>query len=143
MLVYRPKNSPELVHAFNQKSSLDTAQLAADSDYVAALLTAADARGMSRSEISDHPSYGEKRAALLEIFDRWHAELLMPLVYERAVRGFVCFGSKWSGGEYGAEDFRLLAHVDRSVGTLFGKWPALSRVGGGARTGRSHQPEID
>ena len=46
--------------------------------------------------------------ALLEIFDRWQAELLMPLVYERAVRGFVCFGSKWSGGEYGAEDFRLL-----------------------------------
>ena len=108
VLVYRPKNSPELVHAFNKKSSLDTAQLAGDSDYVAALLTAADARGMSRSEISDHPSYGEKRAALLEIFDRWHAELMMPLVYERAVRGFVCFGRKWSGGEYGAEDFRLL-----------------------------------
>jgi len=108
VLVYRPKNSLELVHSVNQKSPLDTAKLAADSDYVAALLTAADARGMSRSEISDHPRYAEKRAALLEIFDRWHAELMMPLVYERDVRGFVCFGGKWSGGEYGAEDFRLL-----------------------------------
>ena len=108
MLVYRPKNSTELIHACSQKSPPDEGDLAADSDYVAGLLTAADARGMSRSEISNHPRYAEKRAALLEIFDRWHAELMMPLVYERAVRGFVCFGCKWSGGEYGAEDFRLL-----------------------------------
>src|SRR5512141_2289669 len=35
------------------------------------------------------------------------------------------------------------AHVDRSVGALVGKWPALSRVGGGARTSRGYQPEID
>ena len=108
VLVYRPKNSRELVHAFIQQSPPDTTKLAADSDFIAGLLTAADARGMSRSEISNHPRYAENRAALLEIFDRWQAELLMPLVYERGVRGFVCFGSKWSGGEYGAEDFRLL-----------------------------------
>jgi signal transduction histidine kinase len=108
MLVYRPKNSAELIHAFSEKSPPDKGTLAADSDYVAGLLTAADARGMSRSEFFNHPRYAEKRAALLEIFDRWQAELLMPLVYERAVRGFVCFGSKWSGGEFGAEDFRLL-----------------------------------
>ena len=108
LLVYRPKNSSELVHGFNQKMPVDQTKLAADSDYMAGLLTAADARGMSRSEISDHPRYAEKRAMLLEIFERWQAELLMPLVYEQAVRGFVCFGSKWSGGEYGAEEFRLL-----------------------------------
>jgi len=108
VLVYRPKNSGELVHAFIQKLPPDTTKLAADSDFVAGLLTSADARGMSRSEISNHPRYAEKRAALLEVFGRWQAELLMPLVYERAVRGFVCFGNKWSGGEYGAEDFRLL-----------------------------------
>jgi len=108
VLVYRPKNSPEIVHAFRKKSPPDTAILAADSDYVAGLLTAADARGMSRSEISNHPRYAEKRVAFLEIFDRWRAELLMPLVYEQAVRGFVCFGRKWSGGEYGIEDLRLL-----------------------------------
>jgi signal transduction histidine kinase len=108
LLVYRPKNSSEMVHGFNQKLPVDQAKVAADSDYMAGLLTAADARGMSRSEISDHPRYAEKRAMLLEIFERWQAELLMPLVYEQAVRGFVCFGSKWSGGEYGAEEFRLL-----------------------------------
>ncbi len=108
VLVYRPKNSPELVCALRQKTAQDEALLASDSDYLAGLLDAADARGMSRSEISNHPRFAEKRAALLDIFGRWHAELLMPLVYERAVRGFVCFGAKWSGGEYGAEDFRLL-----------------------------------
>lgn len=108
VLVYRPKNSRELVYAFNRKSPPDMAKLAADGDYMADLLTATDGRGMSRSEISNHPRYGETRTQLLEIFDRWHAELMIPLVYERAVKGFVCFGAKRSGGEYGAEDFRLL-----------------------------------
>ena len=108
VLVYRPKNSRDLVHAVIRKAPLDTTKLASDNDFIAGLLTAADARGMSRSEISTHPRYAEKRVALLEIFDRWQAELLMPLIYERSVRGFVCFGNKWSGGEYSAEDFRLL-----------------------------------
>jgi signal transduction histidine kinase len=108
VLVYRPKNSHELIHSVIRKSPLDKTKLAVDSDFIAGILTAADARGMSRSEISTHPRYAEKRAALVEIFDRWQAELLMPLIYESAVRGFVSFGSKRSGGEYSAEDFRLL-----------------------------------
>jgi signal transduction histidine kinase len=108
VLVYRPKNSHELIHSVIRKSPLDKTKLAVDSDFIAGILTAADARGMSRSEISTHPRYAEKRTALVEIFDRWQAELLMPLIYESAVRGFVSFGSKKSGGEYSAEDFRLL-----------------------------------
>ena len=108
MLVYRPKNSTDLVHAFTGKSLLDTAKLEVDGNFIGELLTAADARGMSRSEISNHPGYAEKRAALLEILDRCQAELLMPLVYERGVRGFVSFGRKRLGDEYRAEDFRLL-----------------------------------
>ena len=108
VLVYRPKNSHELIHSVIRKSPLDKTKLAVDSDFIAGILTAADARGMSRSEISTHPRYAEKRTALVEIFDRWQAELLMPLIYESAVRGFVSFGSKRSGGEYSAEDFRLL-----------------------------------
>ena len=44
-----------------------------------------------------------------EIFQHSNAELLLPLVYERQVRGAVAFGAKRSGHEYSAEDFRLLA----------------------------------
>jgi len=108
VLAYRPKNSSEWVTAFGNKFAQDGATLSADSESIAALLDAADSRAMTRSEISNHPCYAEKRAALLTFFECWRAELLIPLVYERAVRGFVCFGAKRSGGEYGAEEFRLL-----------------------------------
>lgn len=108
MLVYRPKNSPELVCAARRRAPYDRSMLAADSDYFAGHLAEVDARGMTHSEVSSHPRYADQRAALLAIFDRWHAKLLMPLVFERAVRGFVCFGSKSGGGEISAEEFRLL-----------------------------------
>ncbi len=107
-LVYRPRNSAEPVCALRPQGSGDATQLAADNDFLAGLLTDGAARGMSRSEISNHPRYAERRAALLEIFDRWRAILLLPLVYERAVRGFVCFGSKGVAGEISAEEYRLL-----------------------------------
>ena len=42
LLVYRPKNSAQIVYAFDQKSSPDEAKLATDSDYMAGVLTAAD-----------------------------------------------------------------------------------------------------
>ena len=108
VLVYRPKNSPELICAAGERGPCDRLLLAADSDSVADLLADGDARGMSRSEISNHPRYADRRNALLAIFDRWRAKLLLPLVFERAVRGFVCFGSKDVGGEISAEEFRLL-----------------------------------
>ena len=107
-LAYRPKNSVEWVTAFGDRSAQDGTTMVADSERIGALLDASDARALTRSEISSHPRYADKRAALLSFFERWRAELLMPLVYERAVRGFVCFGGKRCGGEYGAEEFRLL-----------------------------------
>ena len=108
VLAYRPKNSSELVTAFAKGSLQNSSTLAEDSGRVVGLLDSADARVLTRSEISNHPRFADKRGALLECFEAWHAELLLPLIYERAVRGFVCFGAKRSGGEYGAEEFRLL-----------------------------------
>ena len=108
LMLYRPRNAAERVSAFYNESAPDVATLATESDAIASLLDVADSRALTRSEISSHPRYAEKRTTLLSFFDRWRAELLLPLVYERAVRGFVCFGGKLSGGEYGAEDFRLL-----------------------------------
>lgn len=108
MLVYRPKDASELISAARVGTSLEASLLAADIDYLAGHFGEMEARGMTHGEVASHPRYAERRAALLAIFDRWHAKLLMPLVFEHAVRGFVCFGNKGGGGEISAEEFRLL-----------------------------------
>jgi signal transduction histidine kinase len=64
--------------------------------------------GMSRDEVTTNPLFREQRAAMLALFDRWRTELLVPLVFERKVRGFASFGAKQSRREYSAEDLRLL-----------------------------------
>jgi signal transduction histidine kinase len=64
--------------------------------------------GISRGETTTNPLFQENRAALLALFDRWRTEFLVPLVFERRVRGFVSFGVKRSLREYSAEDLRLL-----------------------------------
>lgn len=64
--------------------------------------------GISRGEVTTNPLFREKRAVLLAVFERWRTELLVPLVFERQVRGFVSYGAKRSRREYSAEDLRLL-----------------------------------
>ncbi|MGB7948894.1 MAG: histidine kinase dimerization/phospho-acceptor domain-containing protein, partial [Candidatus Binatia bacterium] len=65
-------------------------------------------RGVSRGEVTTHPLFQDSRDAWLGIFSRLRGELLIPLIFEREVRGFVSFGQKRSGREYSAEDLRLL-----------------------------------
>jgi len=65
-------------------------------------------RALSRAEVSLDPRFGERRAEVMQTFERLRAELLLPLVYELEVRGLLCFGAKRSGLEYSAEDIRLL-----------------------------------
>ena len=64
--------------------------------------------GLSRGEVTTNPLFQQKRTALLALFDRCGTELLMPLIFEHQVRGFVSFGPKRSRREYSAEDLRLL-----------------------------------
>ena len=64
--------------------------------------------GVSRGEVTTNPLFQERRAVLLAVFERWRTELLVPLVFERQVRGFVSYGAKRSRREYSAEDLRLL-----------------------------------
>ena len=64
--------------------------------------------GISRGEVTTNPSFRDRRDDILALFNRWKAELLMPLVFEREVRGFVSFGAKRSHREYSPEDLRLL-----------------------------------
>ncbi|HSF59394.1 MAG TPA: ATP-binding protein [Candidatus Binatia bacterium] len=64
--------------------------------------------GISRGELMTNPLFRDQREAMLALFDQWRTEVLMPLVFERQVRGFVSFGAKRSRREYSAEDLRLL-----------------------------------
>lgn len=67
-----------------------------------------DGSVISRSEIAAHPRFQLERETWLQLFDRLGNELLVPLVFEKQVRGFVAFGAKRSKREYNAEDVRLL-----------------------------------
>jgi signal transduction histidine kinase len=106
VLVYRAKNTPEMLRSTTE-SMAQTDQNITEPARFTDIWNDGDYRGISRDEVMTDPRFREKRGLLLEVFAGWKAELLMPLVYEREVRGLVSFGAKRSG-EYNAEDFRLL-----------------------------------
>jgi signal transduction histidine kinase len=114
VLMYRGKNATEIL-----RSATETiAQTAPEMDEpmgFAEIWSGSDYRGISRDEVMTNPRFREKRDLLLEVFARWQAELLMPLVYEREVRGLVSFGAKKSGHEYSADDFRLLGTLTEQL----------------------------
>jgi signal transduction histidine kinase len=108
-LAYRPQGSTRYLTAtcnLEMEDLLATAEMAlalgeksADNAYHA----------ISKSEASTNPAFHEKQRDLLRIFDQFRAEILIPVVFERQVRGFIFFGQKCSGREYSADDLRLLA----------------------------------
>jgi signal transduction histidine kinase len=107
-LAYRPKNANHYFTAFNE-SALGKDRAAADDVSVAASLWEENSyRGIFRDEVADHPRYHARRERVLQLFDDWGAELILPLVFERQVRGLVSCGAKRSAKEYSAEDLRLL-----------------------------------
>ena len=71
--------------------------------------------GVSRGELMTNPLFRDQREAMLAFFDQWRTEVLMPLVFERQVRGFVSFGAKRSRREYSAEDLRLLVTLTEQL----------------------------
>lgn len=108
IIVYQPRDSkhplvvgPDLVDAGLQ-------EILAPASELEDIWSAGDYRGVARGEVKNDPSYAGKQTAVLRVFDRCQAELLVPLVYERQINGVVAFGAKRSGREYSAEDFRLL-----------------------------------
>jgi signal transduction histidine kinase len=108
VVVYRPKNSDDFIAAASASRQLSADTLAVELDPVSRLWGGGDYRGIIRSEVASHPRFAHQREVLAGFLDRWQSELLMPLVYERAVRGIAFFGAKQSGGEFSSEDFRLL-----------------------------------
>jgi signal transduction histidine kinase len=71
--------------------------------------------GVSRGEATTDPRFRRHREALLGVFEPLRAELLIPLVFEREVRGFVSFGDKRLRKEYSTEDLRLLATLSEQL----------------------------
>jgi signal transduction histidine kinase len=107
-LVYRAREFRQPITAATESMAQHSDALAPDAEAVKVVWPSTDFRGVARAEVKSHPRYREDREQVLGLFDRWQAELLLPLVYEREVRGTVAFGAKRSNQEYSAEDLRLL-----------------------------------
>jgi len=110
-LAYQPKETQEFVTA--GRVSFGRGDGSVEECY--ALLSdqslASYVHGLSRSEARTNPHLGQIRDRLLRSYDSLRSELLVPLVLDGKVRGFVSFGAKRSGREYNAEDSRLLVAV--------------------------------
>jgi len=109
LLAYRPKDSAQYLTAAAGTDAPDPASIEAWCGLLADPALAAHYHGVSRGEVTTHPRFLSHRSAWLGLFDRLRSELLLPLVFDRQVRGFVSFGAKRSGREYSADDLRLLA----------------------------------
>ena len=107
-LVYRPKEATECLKAAAQGMEPSDEEIREGLRALSRGRGSTYHHGLSRGEVTTDPLWEEKRNVLLEIFNRWRSELLMPLVFEGEVRGFVSFGAKRTGREYSAEDLRLL-----------------------------------
>jgi signal transduction histidine kinase len=114
-VLYRANNSKEFLTASTHTPSQMATNVTTAYDAIVELLGRATDRGISRGELMTDPRYRDKSSQFLAVFDQCKAALLMPLVYEREVRGVVCFGAKLSGQEYSAEDLRLLVTLTEQL----------------------------
>ncbi len=107
-VVYRPKSSQEYLTAATGFIDSRVSGMVGGAAALAALWEDDTYRGIFREEIAVNPRYSAKRDLWLRIFEDSSAELIMPLVFEREVRGFVSLASKQGAREYNAEDVRLI-----------------------------------
>ncbi|HEX7229925.1 MAG TPA: histidine kinase dimerization/phospho-acceptor domain-containing protein, partial [Candidatus Binatia bacterium] len=107
IVIYRHKQAAADL-AVATGSAPSTPELIANSQDLKEIWPVDDYRAVARAEVMNHPSYKESRDIVMGVFNRWQAELLMPLVYEHEVRGAVAFAARRSGHEYSAEDYRLM-----------------------------------
>ena len=108
-LCYRAKDADRWLSAATDSSGENLLARAADERACMTLWKDNDWRVISRDEVSTDPQFSERREWMLQLFECCRAQLLLPLVYEREVRGLVSFSAKRSGREYSAADYRLLS----------------------------------
>ena len=65
-------------------------------------------REMTRYDIDENPAFALDREACKKTFDRLKANLIVPLIYENRLSGFIALGEKKSGKIYKYEDVLLL-----------------------------------
>lgn len=114
-VLYKPKHASELLTTVSASTQAIADRLARETVPMEAIFDHGAYRGISRDEATTNPQFCDKRELLLGIFQGCNAELVMPLVYEREVRGMVCFGAKDSRREYNAEDLRLLTTLTEQL----------------------------
>jgi len=108
-LAYRPKEADQFLTAATDGTEPNEAVLAVAVAALSEGVSNVHYHGLSRGELMTSPQFQQTRDTLLDVFERLGSELMIPLIYEREVRGFVSFGVKCSRREYNAEDLRLLA----------------------------------
>jgi signal transduction histidine kinase len=112
---YRSKHAGALLTAVSPSMAPVVDRLPNEFAILDALFQDGREREVSRDEITTHPRFGQNRKVLLEVFERCKAEIVIPLVYERKVRGMVCCGAKRSRREYSGEDLRLLVTLTEQL----------------------------
>jgi len=108
VVVYRVKHSTECLTAATGSMAESAPAIASQTERLTDNWHGSDYRGIARSEVTTNPRLERNKEMLLGFFERGRSELLIPLVYEREVRGVALFGAKRSAQEYSAEDLRLL-----------------------------------
>lgn len=106
--IYRARCSSECLSAATESMEQVARAVAMTIEPLVKCWESGDYRVIARSEVNTDPRFQSNREMLLGSFDHSQSELLIPLVYEREVRGAVLFGPKRSAQEYSAEDLRLL-----------------------------------
>jgi signal transduction histidine kinase len=114
-VVYRSKHSSQFITAASAAMTHMDETIVGEFNLVVEVLASRSYRGVSRDEVTKNPHYSDNREALLGVFERCEAELFLPLVFEREVRGMVCLGAKRSHNEYSAEDLRLVVTLSEQL----------------------------
>ncbi len=108
-LFYRPKDGENYVGVFPDPSGGQ----GTPEDLLPPWIDTLEARkkGISKDQVESDPAYEEKRSQFMGIFRELKLELLIPMIFEEKLLGFVCLGKKKSGRSYSADDFRLLSNL--------------------------------
>lgn len=107
-VLYRSKHGTKFLTATSASMADIASAVVCEFPSLVTVFAAETYRGITREEVTRSPLYRDRREILLGIFTRCRAELFLPLVYEREVRGVVSLGPKRSQREYSAEDLKLL-----------------------------------
>ena len=124
-LAYGPKETDEYLMVATDGVEQRSADVADGVRALAAGQGSPYHHGISRGEVTTNPLFREKRAVLLAVFERWRTELLVPLVFERQVRGFVSYGAEAIAQRIQCRRSSSIGHFNRPARSFPRKWTTL------------------